>query len=215
MQGFLVSLESLDCVGMIFGAVDEGDPAVADIKQVPYGEYRAVAIVDLQAEQPRRPQTPARDHDRHLFGVTLQLGVAEPPGEDDDAVDAAPDKFPHAPFFVLFVPIAAHEQRRIPALTQTGLDSSQPFTVERTVNRLCDHAYGQRPAEGKSARRSVRSKIEFSNGRLDGMLEAAAHVDRAVDDSRHGACGDTRLACDHPKRRRLARPGSALAGSGC
>ena len=172
-------------------------------------------IVDLQAEQPWRPQTPARDHDRHFFGVTLELGVAETPGEDDDAVDAARNEFPHAAFFVLFVPIAAHEQRRIAALAQTGLDASQSFTVERAVDRLCDHAYGQRPAEGESARRGVRSKIELRNGRLDGVLEAAAHVDRAVDDPRHGACGDTGLARNHPQRRRLARPGPALAGSGC
>src|SRR5882757_2183821 len=172
-----------------------------------------MTIVDLQAEQPWRPQTAACDHDRDFLGVTLQLGIAEAPGEDDDPVDAARDKLPHATLLVLFVPIAAHEQLRVSALPQAGLDSSQPLTIKRAVDRLGDHSYGQRLAEGESTGRGVRSKIELRDRGLDGMFEAIAHIDRAVDDSRHGAGGDTRFAGNHPERGRLTRPGAALAGS--
>jgi hypothetical protein len=93
-----------------------GPFARCDPDQVLHGKHRAMPIVDLQAEQPWRSQTAARDHDRHFPGVILQLCIAKASGEDDDPVDTTRYKFPHAPFFVLFAPIAAHEQRRVSAL---------------------------------------------------------------------------------------------------
>src|SRR6202030_3665907 len=111
-----------DCVRMVLGPGDEGDLAVPHLNEVAYGKHRAMPIVNLQAEQPRGAQAATRDHDRHFLGVTLQLGIAESSGENDDSVDAPRYEFPHASFFVLFVPIAAHEQGRISTLAQAGLN---------------------------------------------------------------------------------------------
>ena len=109
-------------------------------------------------------------------------------------------EIPHAPLFVLLMPVAAHEKRDIAMLPQTGLDPPQPLTVERAVDRLRHHADGRRFAKGQTARRGIRPKIELCDGSLDGMLEAMADIDGAVDDSRHGACRHARLASYHPER---------------
>jgi len=73
---------------MIFGPGDERDLAMPNLDQVPHGKHRAMTVVYLQAEQPRRPQTAARDPiDTSLRSSSAC--IAEAPGEDDDPVDAA------------------------------------------------------------------------------------------------------------------------------
>src|SRR5262249_11539818 len=152
----------------------EGNPAVPQLQQVLHGQHGSLSIVDLQAEQTLRAQLPPRDHDRHFLGIALQLRVTEATGKHDDAVYAARNELPHAAIFVLFVPVAAHDQRRIAALPQACLDAPQTFAIERAVDRLGYDTYRQGLAESEAPCGRVGSEIKLCDGRLDRLLQAVA-----------------------------------------
>jgi len=155
---------------------------VSQLDEVLHCQYRPVLVVNLQAEQPWRAQTAAGDYDRDFLRITLQFCIAEAACEHDDPVDAARDELPDAAIFVLVMPVAAHEQRRVSPLPQTRFDASQSFTIEWAVNCLRDDTYRQGLAKGQTSRGSVGSKVEFRDGRFDGVLQAVTYVDRAIDD---------------------------------
>ena len=196
---------------MIVGAGNEGDPAMSELHQVAYRERGAMLVVNLQAEQSRCAQLPARNDNGYFLRVAAQLGVSQPARENNDPVHPATNEFPHAAVFVLVRPIAAHEERRVAAMAQASLDPSKSFTVERAVNRLRDDTDGQCLAERETAGGRVRPEIKLGDGGIDGMLQAVADVHRAVDDPRNGAGGDAGLAGHHSQGRGFAGRRAALA----
>src|SRR3954468_2124854 len=175
-QRGLVTFEALERVRMIVGTGDEGNPAMTQLNQVFDRKRSPVLVVNLQAEQSLRAQLAAGHDNRYVLGVTAQLRITQATGKHNDSIHAAADEFPHATVFVLIRPIAAHEEGRVAAMAQAGLDAPKAFTVERAVNRLGNHADGQRLAEREATGGGIRPEIKFRDGGIDGILQAIADV---------------------------------------